>query len=117
MEELERERKARDGGIELIRLLREMGGGEDVGGAEAGADPGEQRARLLVLERPLQRVRVQRILPVEPQLRQRRAQRRPAHPRRRRRLRRWEAVVAGCSGLGGRGDGRARPAAGRCGVA
>ena len=61
--------------------LREVGRGEDVGGAEAGADPGEQRARLLVLERPLERVRVQRVIPVETQLRQRRAQRRPAHPR------------------------------------
>lgn len=85
----------------MIRLLREVGGAEDVGGAEAGADPGEQRARLLVLERPLQRVRVQRVLPVEPQLRQRRAQRRSAHPRRRQRLRRWEAVVAVVGGGGG----------------
>lgn len=59
--------------------LREVGGGEDVGGAEAGADPGEEGPRLLVLERPLERVRVQRVLPVEPQLRQRRAQRRAAH--------------------------------------
>lgn len=69
--------------MEIIRLLGQVGRGEDVRGAEAGADPGKQRSRLLILERPLQRIRVQRVLPVEPQLRQRRAQRGPAHPRRR----------------------------------
>jgi len=103
-----------DKGKGTIRLLGQVGRGEDVGGAEAGADPGKQRARLLVLERPLQRVRVQRVLPVEPQLRQRRAQRGPAHPRRPR-------GRGSCCGGGGRLQwwtglvwwvgGRARPAA------
>lgn len=93
--------------MESILLLRQVGRGEDIGGAEAGADPGKQRARLLVLERPLQRVRVQWVLSVEPQLRQRRTQRGPAHPRRRLRPRqllgRREAVVVDWSGLvGGR---------------
>jgi len=101
--------------MESIRLLRQVGRGEDIGGAEAGADPDNQRARLLVLERPLQRVRVQWVLSVEPQLRQRRTQRGPAHPRRRLRPRqllgRWEAVVVDWSGLVWWVGGRARPAA------
>ena len=102
-----------------IRLLGQVGRGEDVGGAEAGADPGKQRARLLVLERPLQRVRVQRVLPVEPQLHQRHAQRGPAHPRRRLRprqllWRRWEAVVVDWSGGWAAVRGRQRLLCLRC---
>lgn len=46
----------------------ELGGGEDIGRPEAGADPIEERADLLVLEGPLEAVRVQRIVAVEPQL-------------------------------------------------
>lgn len=40
-------------------LLGEFGGGEDIGGAKAGAEPVENGANVVVLEGPFEAVRVQ----------------------------------------------------------
>jgi hypothetical protein len=48
-------------------VQREVGGGEDVGGAEAGADPGQHPAGVVPLEEgPLEALRVERVGAIEP---------------------------------------------------
>lgn len=47
-------------------VLGDLGGGEDIGWAEVGADPGEEWAGLLNLERPLETIGAQRLVPLQP---------------------------------------------------
>lgn len=59
--------------------LGKFGEGEDVGGAETGADPVEDGACVVVLEGPLKAVRVQSLCPLVTQFAQQRAQPRSTH--------------------------------------
>lgn len=47
-------------------VLGDLGEGEDIGGSEVGADPGEEWEGLLNLERPLEAIRAQRLVPLQP---------------------------------------------------